>query len=270
MANGGRDQIAEVAEKYRALRGDYEVMGRILTAVLRRMTAARGISAIVDARAKAIDSLIGKILRKPYSDPLEQLTDLCGARVVTDALSHVQPVCDYIRRHFAIDEANCVDKLATLGDEKFGYLSVHLIVSFRPGEFGELVKEMAEQERDREAFLAAARRVGALAPAEGDVPRTYSAEVQVRTVLQHAWAAIGHDRIYKSTFEVPEPLKRRANRLSAVLEEADEDLDRTIADIDAYRAYYGAYMTTAQMRERVRQLSITLQYAEGPQMVFLL
>ena len=49
------------------------------------------------------------------------------------------------------------------------------------------------------------------------------AEIQVRTILQHAWAAIDHELTYKKTEEAPKNLRRRLFRLSALLELADDE-----------------------------------------------
>jgi hypothetical protein len=49
------------------------------------------------------------------------------------------------------------------------------------------------------------------------------AEIQIRTVLQHAWAAISHKLQYKREDDVPAPLRRKLFRLSALFELADDE-----------------------------------------------
>jgi putative GTP pyrophosphokinase len=49
------------------------------------------------------------------------------------------------------------------------------------------------------------------------------AEIQVRTVLQHAWAAVSHKLQYKVNSEVPIELQRKLFRISALLELADDE-----------------------------------------------
>ena len=61
-----------------------------------------------------------------------------------------------------------------------------------------------------------------------------------RTLLQHAWASISHDRIYKSSIRVPEHLKRELARVAAFLEEADEQFGASVRSLDAYKLHYGA------------------------------
>ncbi|MHB9110275.1 MAG: RelA/SpoT domain-containing protein [Armatimonadota bacterium] len=61
--------------------------------------------AIVQSRAKTVSSYAEKVWRKPkYLNPLVQITDLCGARVITETWEEVREISDYIRRSFTIDE----------------------------------------------------------------------------------------------------------------------------------------------------------------------
>jgi putative GTP pyrophosphokinase len=65
---------------------------------------------------------------------------------------------------------------------------------------------------------------------------TLRAEIQLRSVLQHAWAAIDHKLRYKREQDAPRELKRALSRLSALLELGDKefsDIRRTSAAIEA-------------------------------------
>jgi hypothetical protein len=133
-------------------------------------------------------------------------------------------VCALIRSEFAIDSLRSVDKrtpglqlpalrrlrrsqrrLATWSSagaapvdvDRFGYTSVHLIVQLPAA----LVRR-----RHFERFAG------------------LHAEIQVRTVLAHAWAALSHATQYKRETETPLVLGRRFARLAALLELADAEL----------------------------------------------
>jgi hypothetical protein len=67
------------------------------------------------------------------------------------------------------------------------------------------------------------------------------AEVQVRTVLQHTWAAIDHKLRYKAVNEMPRTLKRHLFSLSALLEIADREFSNL----------------------KIRSEELALQYSEG-------
>ncbi|HUT91460.1 MAG TPA: RyR domain-containing protein [Thermoguttaceae bacterium] len=254
-------------DEYTQTRFVYEVFAEVLERLLSRAVKGLDVRGIVEARAKAIPSFAEKIIRKRYSDPMTQMTDLCGARVITEHRDEIDRVRDYVRRHFEIHTSE--DVLERLSVGEFGYLSVHLIVSMREGQFGDLAETLFRAECEGpngDAFRDALSRLDerrtpeqcqetSLAPG----PK-FKAEIQVRTLLQHAWAAFGHDRLYKSEFEVPRRWRRDANRIAAALEEADEGIGRTIRGVERYRSYYGSYMTRAQREAERRKLEAVFRY----------
>ena len=56
-------------------------------------------------------------------------------------------------------------------------------------------------------------------------------EIQVRTILQHAWAEIEHDIQYKSSITIPKDIRRRFMALAGLLEIADREF-QAIQDAD--------------------------------------
>ena len=57
------------------------------------------------------------------------------------------------------------------------------------------------------------------------------AEVQVRTILQHAWAEIEHDIQYKTSITTPDTIRRKFMSLAGLLEIADREF-QAIQDED--------------------------------------
>jgi len=169
--------------------------------------------AATEARTKSVDSFIGKIQRpdKNYTDPLAELTDLCGIRIITHYLEDVERVGDLIRGTLVVDPKRSVDKSEIMDPDRFGYQSVHYIVSL-----DETRRTLAEWERF------------------GDL----TAELQVRTVLQHAWAAIDHKLRYKAMRDVPRPLRRDLFRLSALFELGDLEFSRLRENMAAQFSEY--------------------------------
>ncbi|MFC1597532.1 RyR domain-containing protein, partial [Planctomycetota bacterium] len=88
----------------------------------------------------------------------------------------------------------------------------------------------------------------------------FKAEIQVRTLLQHAWATFAHDRIYKSEFQIPRRWQRDANRVAATLEEADEGITRTIRGVQGYQTYHGPYKSAEERKSEIKKLEAVLQY----------
>ena len=152
---------------------------------------------------KAARPISGNITAK-YSDPLTQITDKAGVRVITYFLRNVDEVAETISDEFEVIERTVK---ASNEPDRFGYTSLHFLVKYS----------------DSRSPLAEYRRFKGLI-----------VEIQVRTVLQHAWAEIEHDIRYKSPSLLPEAVSRRFGSLAGLIEIADrefqaiEDEDRAI------------------------------------------
>jgi len=211
----------------------YRRFAKILRRVLEDGVKRISPLALVQARPKSVASFAEKILRKnKYSDPLRQITDLCGARVVTQIKPEADAVCRFIRESFMIDEANSHDAFSKLRPGEFGYRSVHYVVEFKGGVFPGIPKNLFE----------------------------LKAEIQVRTILQHAWSDVGHDRIYKSGFKVPESCQREAARVAAILENADDRFAQIVAGLEEYHCEFGAYLEPDKLEGEIAILKTRLRH----------
>ncbi len=196
--------------KYSSKRENFELYEKIMNQILTRSSSLYSPLAIVQARAKTISSFAEKCIRKAdkYNDPVNELTDLCGGRIICHTNTQVKRICNFIENEFEVDYENSIDTASRLNDEEFGYVSVHYIVSI---------------EKDSILGIAVPDEIKGL-----------KAEIQVRTVLQHAWADIVHDLIYKTPIDVPVTYKREAARLAALLEKSDksfEEMMNTLLDL---------------------------------------
>jgi ppGpp synthetase/RelA/SpoT-type nucleotidyltranferase len=234
-----RAQIDAYQERY----ARYETFAAVLKDILDEAAKQLAPRAIVQGRPKSIASFGEKIWRKrdKYRNPVNRMTDLCGVRVVTHTAAQVRSVSEFIEAHFEIDWDNTVDVSQRLKPTEFGYRSVHYVVRFKRGVF-----PSADVDVDvpSELYRMPNRR----------------AEIQVRTVLEHAWADVAHDLVYKSPFDVPQRWIREAAALAALLEGADSTVARIEDGLKAYRASYGDYMTAAEMRTEVAKLELVLQH----------
>lgn len=253
-------EFEEQVKAYEEIRPIYMVFSDILTAILTRATKELGFSAIVQSRAKGIPNFAEKVIRTQgkYSDSVNEFPDLCGARVIVEHKDALDPVCDFIRKHFEIDESDTEDALMRLRVGEFGYRSVHFNVALKEGEFEDLINEMSRGTAIK-GFRCLVKRLHERRT-EMEIEKSkfrpgpkFKAEIQVRTLLQHAWAEFAHDRFYKSEFDVPRKWKRDASRISATLEEADDAFSRCIRGVETYKTYYGSYMT---LEEREREKNI--------------
>jgi len=228
-------------ESYEATQPHYVTLQKTLEKVLNQMRKEWSPLAIVQARAKSVSSFAEKCLRKldKYDDPANQLTDLCGGRVIAPTQDEAETICRQIRLLFhPVDEDDDTRLRHSLS--AFGYLSVHFIVHFRPDQ-----KEL----------------LGVPIPAE---VAGLKAEIQVRTLLQHAHSEITHDRLYKGGFKPPGHCEREAARMAAMLEEADDSFARFVHKLDAYMGHYAAHMEPARRQREQDNLRLVIEHEKDP------
>ncbi len=241
----------EQIQLYKKLTSLYEKMAAGLKRRLQIAMSEMGMDAIVQARAKTISSYAEKIVRKQskYADPIRLITDLCGLRIIVERLDEVRRLCDFIETEFEIDEGNSEDCLERLKINEFGYLSNHYIV-------------MLTSPEKAEAFGITTSDLDIIKTVKGlDFP--IKAEIQVRTLLQHAWAVFIHKHLYKRKWNLPRAWLRETSRISAMLEDADDSFSRLVEEIDVYKTQYGAYMTPDQMNSEIEMLQLIQRYDPG-------
>jgi len=118
----------------------------------------------VAIRVKSVERFIEKAIRKNYGNPLRDIQDQIGARVVVFYKSDVEKVAEQILREFRIVEGR---ELEDADPARFGYQARHYICFVPP-----------------EVLV--------------DIPSSVEFfELQVSTLFQHAWAEANHDLGYK-------------------------------------------------------------------------
>lgn len=186
-------------DEYREAIPVFERMQKEVLATLRDALQRNGlVVTAIESRIKTEESLSGKLALKgtKYAS-LSDITDILGARIVTFYTDDVDRIAAIAEQLFEIDWENSVDKRMLHQLDSFGYNSLHYICKL-PGY-------------------------------------DYRFELQLRTTLQHAWASINHDIGYKSGVEIPREYMRRINRLSGLLEMADDEFSRIRTEITDYR-----------------------------------
>lgn len=213
-----------ILEQYRSLLPLFNKMEEIIPGRIRTVFEEAGIVvAALEHRVKTEASLAGKLELKgsKYTD-LFDLTDILGLRVITFYIDDVDKVASVIERLFEIDWANSVDKRKLHEIDSFGYLSLHYICRIPES----LYSDPAHPEVNKIRF-----------------------EVQMRTVLQHAWANLNHDTGYKSGVEVPKAYLRNINRLAGMLELADEQFSRIRTELNDYRRQVQGLVASGRLEE---------------------
>lgn len=202
-----------ILEEYREAR---PLLGQLKDSVLARLREALDSSGLVvtatEARVKTEESLAGKLaLKGAKYATLTDITDLVGARVITFYTDDVDRIASIAEKLFEIDWDNSVDKRRLHQLDSFGYASLHYICRI-PGY-------------------------------------DFRFELQLRTTLQHAWAAINHDTGYKSGIEIPREYLRRMNRLAGLLEMADDEFSHIRTELADYRRRVQALVKDGKLED---------------------
>ena len=110
---------------------------------------------------------------------------------------------------FEIDESNSVDKSGELKINETGYKSVHYIL-----KLGSSRRDLPEWETYKDCVV----------------------EIQVRTLLQHVWASMSHDNLYKFSEVLPTEINRRFYLTAGMLELLDIEFQRLSDELNDYRS----------------------------------
>jgi len=161
----------------------------------------------VTSRLKEETSFLNKCCNSKYTDPISQITDLCGVRIIGYTSTDVDAIAKLIEHEFSVDWDNSINKSTQLNSDQVGYLSVHYVVGFSNHRL-----KLAEYSQFKDIKF----------------------EIQIRTILQHAWAEIEHDRSYKFSGELPSEIKRRFYLIAGNLELMDREFSRLSSEIDIY------------------------------------
>lgn len=146
----------------------------------------------IPSRVKDLDSFLGKIDRKQYENPFEQMQDFVGLRIICLFLSDISKIGEIIRESFEVIESE--DKVDGGDTSSFGYMSVHHIVKFGDNVKGDRYDDI----------------------------KGFPFEIQVRTIAMDSWANVSHYLEYKSEQDIPDELKRDFNALSGMFYVADK------------------------------------------------
>ncbi len=200
------DAATKWYEKNRPL---YESLARKVEDIIKENLEQKSIQYhSVTSRGKSSESFSNKAKGEKYTDPTKEIKDMAGIRVITYLESDVTKVADIIEDLFDIDKDTSLDQSQLLGSDKLGYRSVHYVAKFNK------------------------KRCGL---PEYKPYKNLPFEIQTRSILQHAWAEIEHDRNYKFAGKLPTQLERRFYLISGMLECADREFVSIAQEIDQYK-----------------------------------
>lgn len=201
-------KLTEAEQWYEKNKLLYEQFSEEIEEIITKILKIQGIAyQSITHRVKSKESYLKKCSKEKYINPIEEITDVSGIRVIAYTNEDVQKICEILQNEFSIDKEKSINKSMILETDKVGYRSFHFIL------------QLNESRTNLPEYIAY---------------RDLKCEVQVRTLLQHAWAEIEHDRNYKFAGVLPDEIKRRFHLVAGVLEMIDSEFDRLSKDIDKY------------------------------------
>lgn len=156
----------------------------------------------IKGRVKDPDSFENKIRGGVHYKP-EYMQDLAGIRVICFVNSDVVKVSEIVESIFSVDKSRTKTRVDVLGNNKMGYASTQYVCTLPKGR-----TKLSENQHLKGKLI----------------------EIQIRTILQHAWSEIEHDDVYKRAKETNSELARQFNLVSSILELADNELERLHKD----------------------------------------
>lgn len=183
-------------------------------------------------RAKSIEDYRKKALKTEYKNPQIEIMDMAGIRVITYLESEANKAAEIIKSVFVVIPEYSIDKTSELGVDRVGYRSIHYVCTLG----------------GRCSFPEYKRFKGLLF------------EIQIRSILQHAWAEFEHDRNYKFKGVLPDNLKRRLAIVAGNLELIDWAFESISESIDEY---------TLEVKEKTSKGDLNTQITSASLAVYL-
>ena len=178
---------------YNRLRPDYESLLQNIYQQLTAIAEKEKLSVTIKYRVKSLDNYCDKLVKliKLQGNERLEITDLLGVRVVCPFLEDLEIFEQLIAKKFEILEME--HKAEQHSFREFGYDSVHFLIRTEPLNHSETL------------------------PNSCDV-----CEIQLRTILQEAWAEVEHELVYKSDITMPNhSIRRKLASLNASLTLSD-------------------------------------------------
>ncbi len=233
--------LQEQIKDYRAEWPAYDTYAKALRRVLEKACEVSIPTAIVQSRPKDVGSFAEKCVRKADKcrNPARDLTDLCGARIIVPTLEHVRAVQQFVEHNFEVVERD--DKTTLLKEGEFGYRDMHYLIRLRA---------------DRAQAIDFTP--GEMAGIGGRI-----AELQVRSLMQHTWADILHDRVYKAPLKLSSETKRTGALLAAIMEDGDRSFNVLAGQLDGMFANFSAYTSRTIVEHEIAIQTKLLEQASA-------
>lgn len=197
--------VESVLFAYSKKKAHYNAFEKIIKEYLCKILENAKIECTVLGRVKENSSVERKLYEKgdQYKDPLVDIWDYCGLRIIVRYLRDIAKVNEIVRDNFSV--CGVEDKKEKMNASEFGYVDYQFHVK--------ISEEMAS---DIEKWTSY---------------EDFGFEIQVRTALQDAWAIVSHHVAYKNK-NINREYKRRLAGLAAMLELLDDAFSTIVSEIE--------------------------------------
>jgi putative GTP pyrophosphokinase len=179
---------------------------------IERLVAGLSSHLTIKGRVKSFESFFKKYLRylnEISNNEIPVIPDQIGIRIVCPFIEDTLIVENLIKDNFGVVEVE--RKGSSYSFKEFGYESIHFLVRLPANIGGKYKKTSGESFTD-------------------DI-----VEIQIRTILQDAWAEVEHELVYKAEFRpFDHPMKRKLAAVNASLSLADT----IFQEIRAYQRHF--------------------------------
>ena len=187
----------EVMDKYKTRLPLLEQLLEEVKYILKKCLIEREIELQrLEGRVKTVDSFMEKAESYELANPLEEIEDQCGLRIVCLFLGQIDTIAAIIRNNFTVLSED--NKIEHLDEHSFGYMAFHFTCKLPP-------------------YCTGPRY---------DAIKQLPFEIQVRTIAMDTWATISHYIQYKKTLDVPKWLRKDFDALGALFYIADTHFEQ--------------------------------------------
>lgn len=231
-----REFYEEQINRYKELRPLYKQYTKILKEILMNLISGCSSEFIIEGRTKTISSFANKIINpaKKYINPIIEINDLCGIRIILPNLNEMNAVCDIINNNFIVDIETSNGAFEQIEATSFLEHYQTYIVLLRPDL---KLYDRLDLDIPYEIF-------------------NLKAEIQIRTFISHGWSASQYKIFNEYKFRVPKPYEQELRRVRSLLAIEDNALDSVMKKMQEYESIYGAYMSNEKIKEEIDRLDM--------------
>ena len=231
-----REFYEEQINRYKELRPLYKQCTKILKEILMNLVSGCSSEFIIEGRTKTISSFANKIINpaKKYINPIIEINDLCGIRIILPNVNEMNAICDIINNNFIVDIETSNGAFEQIEATSFLEHYQTYVVLLRPN-----LKVYDRLDLDISYEIL-----------------NLKAEIQIRTFISHGWSASQYKIFNKYKFRVPKPYEQELRRVRSLLAIEDNALDSVMKKMQEYESIYGAYMSNEKIKEEIDRLDM--------------